>query len=75
MLKILDNFFAFLEKRPLTVINFQNFVPKVFIARPIDVLCLNFVKFGRREIGEIVRCLRDKKAERVNTAKRAVKRI
>jgi len=25
------------------------------------VLCSNFVKFGRREIGKIVRCLSDKK--------------
>jgi len=37
--------------------NFQNFVPKVSIASPIDVLCANFVKFGRREIHEIVRYL------------------
>jgi len=34
---------------------------KSFIATPIDVLCSNFVKFGRREIGEIVRCIPDKK--------------
>ena len=27
---------------------------------PIDVLCSYFVKFGRREIGKIVRCLPDK---------------
>ena len=27
----------------------------------MDVLCSNFVKFGRREIGEIVRRLLDKK--------------
>ena len=27
---------------------------------PIDVLCSNLVKFGRREIGEIVCCLSDK---------------
>jgi len=27
----------------------------------IDVLCSNFVKFGRREIGEIVHCLPDLK--------------
>jgi len=33
---------------------------KIFIATPIDALCSNFVKFGRREIGEIVRCLPDK---------------
>jgi len=28
-----------------------------------DLLCSNFVKFGRREIGEIVRCLPDKKKQ------------
>jgi len=56
----LKKFLRFLEKRPLTV-NFQNSVPKVFIATPIDVLCSNFVKFGWREIDEIVRCLPDKK--------------
>jgi len=28
--------------------------------KPIDVLCSNFVKFGQREIGEIVRYLPDK---------------
>jgi len=38
---------------------------KVFIATPIDVLCSNFVKFGRRKIGEIVRCLPDKKQFRL----------
>ena len=31
----------------------------------MDVLCLNFMKFGRREIGEIVRCLPDKKQFRL----------
>jgi len=54
-----DFFFAFLEERPGRKI-FQNSVPKVFIATPIDVLRSNFVKFGRREVGEIVRCLPDK---------------
>jgi len=43
--------------------NFQNSVPKVFLALPIDVLCANIVKFGLREIGEIVRCLPDKKTK------------
>jgi len=33
----------------------QNSVLKVFIVTPIEVLCSNFVKFGGREIGEIVR--------------------
>jgi len=36
-------------------------IPKGFIASPIDVLCSKVVKFGRREIGKIVRCLLDKK--------------
>jgi len=56
------------EKIPIFVIfwkndplwgNFQNSVPQGFIASPspIDVLCSNFVKFGRWEIGKIVRCL------------------
>jgi len=38
---------------------FRNFVPKVFIATLVDVMCSNFVKFVWREIGEIVRCLPD----------------
>jgi len=32
-------------------------VPKVFIATPIDVLCSNFVKFGRREIWQVAWCV------------------
>jgi len=35
-------------------------VPKGFIATPIDVLSSNFVKYGRREIGKVVRYLPDK---------------
>jgi len=31
---------------------FQNSAPKGFISTPIDVLCPNFVKFGRRQIGK-----------------------
>ena len=58
--KIFRNFAFFWKNNPLRWI-FQNCVPKVFIATPIDVLCSNFVKFGWREIGEIVRCLHDKK--------------
>ena len=46
-----------------TVIYLQNFLPKDFIATLIDVLCSNFVKFGRRNIGEIVRRLPDKKTK------------
>jgi len=40
---------------------FNILFPNVFIATLIDVLCSNFVKFGRREIGKIVCCLLDKK--------------
>jgi len=40
-----------LEKRPLQEY-FQNSVPKGFIDTAIDVLCSNFVKFGRRQIGK-----------------------
>jgi len=39
---------------------FKNFVPKVFIASPIDVLRSNFVKSGGREVGKVVRYLPDK---------------
>jgi len=37
--------------------NLQNYVLKGFIASPIDVLCSNFVKFGRRQISNVVRYL------------------
>jgi len=40
--------------------NFQNSVPKEFIAIQIHVLYANFVKFGRSEIGKVVRYLPDK---------------
>jgi len=53
--------FAFFGKSDPLQENFQNSVLKVFIATPIDVLCSNFAKFSRREIGEIVRYLPDKK--------------
>jgi len=52
----------FLEKRPLTE-NFQNSHLKGFIASPIDVLCSNVVKFGRREIDKVVSYLPDKEKQ------------
>jgi len=55
------HFCVFLEKNDPLRGNFQNSVPKGFIATPIDVLCSNFVKFGRLEIGKIVVCLTKKK--------------
>jgi len=57
-----EKFLRFLENDPLRW-NFQSSVPKVFIATPIDVLCSNFVKFGWRELGEIVRYVPDKKKQ------------
>jgi len=48
-----------LEKAP--TVKFSKFFLKVFIATPIDVLCPNYVKSGRREISEIVQCLSEQK--------------
>ena len=48
------------KKRPLWE-DFENFVPKGFITSQNHVLCANFVKFGRPEIGKVVRYLSDKK--------------
>jgi len=58
MLIFFEEIFPFFyEKRPLTI-KFSKFCS---IATQIDVLCSNFAKFGRQEIGEIVCCLPDKK--------------
>jgi len=54
---------AFLWKNDPSRGNFQNSVPTQFIAIPIDVLLANFVEFDRREIGEVVRYLPDKKQQ------------
>jgi len=51
-----NDFFAFFENNPIRE-NIQNSIHTVFIATPIDVLCSNFVKFSRRKVGKIVRCL------------------
>ena len=45
---------------------------KVFIVTPIDVWCPNFVKFGQREIGEIVRCLPDQNKNKISPGTQAV---
>ena len=45
---------------------------KVFIVTPIDVWCPNFVKFGQREIGEIVRCLPDQNKSKISAGSQAV---
>jgi len=53
MLKNFSFFGIFLEKWPHTRENFQNSVPKGFIAIPINVLCSNFVKFGKRKSAKL----------------------
>jgi len=57
-LRKIKEIFAF-NKQPLTE-KFSKFCSESFQREPIDLLCSNFVKFGRREVGEIVRCLPDK---------------
>ena len=43
-------------------LHLQKFCSEKIFATPVDVLCTNFVKFGRREIGiKVVRYLPDKK--------------
>ena len=54
------NFCIFWKNDPLRI-NFQNSVPTAFILTPIDVLCSNFVKFGRWVIGKIGCCSPNKK--------------
>jgi len=56
-----NDFFCVFWKNDHLLENFQNTVPKVFIPTPMGVLCSNFVKFGRREIGKVVCYLPDKK--------------
>jgi len=60
MLEKISRFFLrCVEKRPIT----GKFSKLAFIATPIDVLCSNFVKFGGREIGKVVRYLANKKKQ------------
>jgi len=55
--------------------SFQNSVLKGFIATFVDLLCSNFVKFGRREVGEIVRCLPQKNKTSPGSPVLAIARI
>jgi len=59
-LKFCEKFVRFLEKGPLKV-KFSKFCTDSFHCDRSTLLCSNFVKFGRREIGEIVRYLPDRK--------------
>jgi len=52
--------FTVAKKRPLQE-DFQNLVPKGFTTSQMHVLCANFVKYGRPEVGKGVRYLPDKK--------------
>jgi len=61
--KYFEKFLRFFEKNNHSWYNFQNSIPKVFIATLIDVLCPNLLKFGWWEISEIVRYLPDKKQQ------------
>jgi len=51
--------------------DFQKCVPKGFIATLIHVLCANFVKFSRPEMGKVVRYLHDKKQQNFGSLSRA----
>jgi len=43
--------------------DFENFIPKKFTTSQNHVLCANFVKFGRPEIGKVVHYSPDKKQQ------------
>jgi len=56
---------GFLGKNDPLWKDFENFVAKGFMCTQKHVLCANFVKFGRPEVGEIPPCLHDKKNRQV----------
>jgi len=47
---------------------FSKFYFEKFITSPIDMLCANFVKFGRQKISKVVRYLLTKKISPCSTA-------
>ena len=61
---------VFRKNDPLRA-NFENFVPKGLTSQ-IHVLRANFVKFGRPEIGKVVRYLPDKKKTKKSARARAL---
>ena len=67
----MSNFCIFFEKRPLTVYNFYNSVPKVSPSHR-STLSSNVAKFVRREIGEIVRYLADQKKNKISPASQTI---
>jgi len=54
---------GFLEKNDPLREDFENFVPKGFTMSQNHVLCAYFVKFGRPEIGKVLRYLPDQKSK------------
>jgi len=50
---VIKNRVCFKKNDPLWE-DFANFIPKGFTMSQIHVLCANFVKFGRLEIGKVV---------------------
>ena len=59
-LKMFENFFVFFWKTTPYSKIFKILFRKFSLLQPIDMLCANSVKFGRRDTGEIARCLLDK---------------
>jgi len=51
------NFLRFFGKRPIMG-KFSKFCSEMIHGDTIDVLCSNFLKFGRRKIGKVMRYLR-----------------
>ena len=62
--------FAFVEKNDPLREDFQNSVPKGVIATKIHILCANFLKFSRPEIGKVVRYSRHKKKQNFGSLSR-----
>ena len=56
------------------MIKFSKFYSESFYRDTVGVLCSNVVKFGRREIGEIVRYLPDKKKQKIGSQAVATRR-
>ena len=59
-------FWGFWKKDPLRA-NFHKRFPKGFMRTRKHVLCANIVKFGRPEVGKVVRYLLDKKKQNFGT--------
>jgi len=65
---------GFLGKNDPLWKDFENFVAKGFMRTRKHVLCANFVKFAQPEVGEIPRCLHDKKIGKRSSSRLCVDR-